>query len=304
MARDPATEADAALMAQLSERGMDVTARQLRRWRLHGVIPSPVRVAGGRGRGLRSIAYPTGTVDRAAGVGALIEAGRSFQEVVLELLWDGEDLPMPTVRSALERLVLDAFAEVYRRQPDMADAEDAGNIHARTMLPGLTRTDRGREWIGRAQTYGARSNSVLETALASILSMFLGVIDNRGANTEAMAQVFGFPHKLADDAIDIMGITTAPEVLRLLSTATLGQIREATLLAHDYYTLTGYLHAHSTVPLVVPAFADEIDQSAVQRGITIIHAVIIEYWLPDFAESVRTGAEEVRTTGELGIIDS
>jgi hypothetical protein len=98
-----------ALIEDLAARGLQVTGKQIDRWRLERVIPAPSIVGGGRARGVRRITAP-GSADQIVALVRLLTESRSINVAAVSLWLDGFDVPVDRVREALHTFAPDPSA--------------------------------------------------------------------------------------------------------------------------------------------------------------------------------------------------
>jgi hypothetical protein len=109
------------LIQELKDRGSDVTAAQLERWRRSGVVPGNLRQAKGRGKGSISELHP-GTVDYVEALSAAAARGRDTHRTVLTLFMAGALQPQTDgVAETLVRTYENAVRRAFRWQIDQGN---------------------------------------------------------------------------------------------------------------------------------------------------------------------------------------
>lgn len=99
MPRGTPSQADLALIAEVAAHGFDVSAYQLERWRIAGLLANPTRVWLGRGRGSVSI-YPPEALQSALFLAEHGGQGRSRHRAALGLFVSGLPVREDAVRDA------------------------------------------------------------------------------------------------------------------------------------------------------------------------------------------------------------
>ncbi len=103
--------------------GHEASPEQLARWHRHGLLPKPMQVPLGRGRGTRSV-YPTGTGEQLLALCRIHLDGREkrLDYVAWRLWWDGYEVSMVPVRRLLGRVA----EQVDRDVRDLGDPDGGG----------------------------------------------------------------------------------------------------------------------------------------------------------------------------------
>jgi hypothetical protein len=124
------TGADVALIAYARASGRQVTARQLKRWRILGLLPPRTVRGRGRARGVEGRDKPWVRYQLIAVLDAL-DTKRSADEVILRLWYDGWDINTRRVREIAEQRVLaerERYAELSARAAAVLTAVTAFDI--------------------------------------------------------------------------------------------------------------------------------------------------------------------------------
>lgn len=165
------SQADRDLIAKAALVGVKISARQLKRWRAAGLLPSPARKGLGRGLGSRSL-YPPGALDRAIALARLPRRARTPGAATLSLFALGAPVDEAGLRQAHSQWMAGMEARLLRgaRSRDQFDlAEEA----AKRMLGPFVRTRLGRQYLGRLRHRDAPSRVVLLSALTAITSLMV-----------------------------------------------------------------------------------------------------------------------------------
>lgn len=273
------TQADGELRAALGERGVTVTATQLKRWRRAGLLPSPIRVAAGRGQGRRSTHYPPGTVDHAAAVATVVTTMRvPLDHAAAVLFWGGVDVPFDQIiasyKNIFDRIESELAAEPIR--------EDAADKVAQKIIRRAPRTTIGPSYIARNNVHGARQTSTFGTAIAAAASALFadGSVDQIAA--DAITQIADAPPVNAD-ALDRqlqkLNVASLRSRVDLLTLKMLVHTRN--MVADTEATPTQHPHDAATTTAVAPLLhqAESVDYLGSAMGllaITLIQAELID----------------------------
>lgn len=273
------TQADSELRAALSKRGVTVTATQLKRWRQAGLIPSPIRVAAGRGQGRRSTHYPPGTVDLAAAVATVVTTMRMpLDHAAAILFWGGVDVPFDRIITAYKNI----FDRIELELAGKSDRKDAADKIAQNMIRRAPRTKIGPSYIARNNVHGARQTSAFGTAITAAASALFadGSVDQIAA--DAITQIAGAPPVNAD-ALDrqlqLLNVTSLRSRLDLLTLEML--IHTRNMVADKEATATQPPQDAATATAVAPLLrqAESVDYLGSAMGnlaITLIQAELID----------------------------
>ena len=225
MASEAMTEADRGLLSALAARGHQVTPSQLKRWRAAGLLPTPERVAGGRGQGRRSTAYPAGTVARAAAVAEIVIDGSvRLRHAATVLFLRGFEVPEKTLTVSYAKFLGELSAFVGGADGDPRDAADRV---AQKMRRRAKRSLLGQTLIARGGTYGARQGSQLDDALvAETAALFTGAEPSSEA-AEAIAQIRGSPQSEHEDVLLALKLANVDNLQQTLLNSTLDSLTEA-----------------------------------------------------------------------------
>lgn len=173
IASHPATpsQADRDLIAEAALVGVKLSARQLKRWRSVGLLPSPARKGLGRGLGSRS-SYPPGTLDHAVALARLPRRARTPGAATLSLFALGCPVDEAGLRQAHSQWVVGMETRL-RRAARSRDQFDLAEEAAKRMLGPFVRTRLGRQYLGRLRHRDAPSRVVLLSALTALTSVMV-----------------------------------------------------------------------------------------------------------------------------------
>lgn len=161
------SRADAELIEQAREHGVNPTPRQLKRWRDEGLLPKPLRSWLGRGRGSVS-EYPVEALPRVVVLASLSRLAREPVQATLLLFaigdWADEVRLKRSHHAWLQQRDHKLAGRVGSRDPlALAEAVTARAYH------GFRRTEMGRQWLvrlnGRDESAGAILQSVMTTVV-------------------------------------------------------------------------------------------------------------------------------------------
>ena len=277
------SEADRDLIAELAKRGLSVTARQLRRWRDEGRIPSPIQVSKGRGYGRRSVRYPAETADQAAAVAAIIGRGVKLRHVVLALFVERQPVTLDQVRAAYRS----QFDELERGIPDADDPDDRPDLLAQQLASQASTNPLGRSWSRRTPGRGEKHLRELEDGVSALMSVAFGTVSGEDLNTKAIANMVGLPEEDAEN-LRSMPVTSFSAQRNLIDTLTDEEWITLRDTAHDVSEL---LIRKSTDPDAIhthPGFADVGNDDIVSRALMLLHIAELINQEPDFFDVVRS----------------
>lgn len=273
------TQADSELRAALSERGVTVSADQLKRWRHAGLLPSPIRVAAGRGQGRRSTNYPSGTVELAAAVATVVTTMRvPLDYAAAVLFWTGVDVPFDRIITAYKN-IFDRIESELAGEPDRGDAADK---IAQKIIRRAPRTTIGRSYIARNNVHGARQASTFGTAIPAIASAVFadGSVDQIAA--DAITQIAGAPQVNAD-ALDrqlqILNVTSLRSRVDLLTLDMLVDTRN--MVANSDAMATLRLHDAATASAISPLLRQAESFDCLGGAIGLLTAALLQGGLID-----------------------
>jgi len=235
------TQADSALRAALGERGVTVTDTQLKRWRHAGLLPSPIRVAAGRGQGRRSTHYPPGTVDLAAAVAKVVIDDRvSLRHAPAVLFARGFAVAEKTLKVSYATILGELAAVVDRVDGDPRDAVDKVAQQARRRAK---RSLLGRTLISRDGTYGGRQNSQLDDALAAgYAAVFTGVEPSADA-AKAINRIYGSPQSEENDPFRAAAVISVARLQDTLHHSTFDSLVTARQIFGETLDLFARVHS-------------------------------------------------------------
>jgi len=169
----PATQA---LIDAARERGIDVSARQVERWRQHGLLRAPERAWLGRGKG--SVSYsPAGAVNEVIAVHEVVGRYRSLDEATLMLFADGHPVGDDAVRRAYTRRYQALIDDI--RASDSEVALDNATAAARRLMPALLRDPRGRAMRRRLRGRERSADASLESSVIGLLHILIAGLPPR-----------------------------------------------------------------------------------------------------------------------------
>ncbi len=134
--------------------GYEISAAQLRRWHLAGLLPRPEQEHLSRGRGTRSI-YPAGTGEQLVALCEL-HLGRGekrLDRVAWRLWWRGHDVSMEQVRIFLEKVA----AELDRLMEQLVDPEGGLSESAQDQVDAAAKMRLSKPLSGARKRVGAKS---------------------------------------------------------------------------------------------------------------------------------------------------
>ncbi len=97
----------AALIAEAARHGFAVTGKQIDRWRLDRLLPTPGKTSAGRGRGVQR-PTPEGSVAQLVRLCQLLAQDRSLHRAAFRLWIEDYAVPLDRLRTSLAHLVPDA----------------------------------------------------------------------------------------------------------------------------------------------------------------------------------------------------
>jgi hypothetical protein len=277
------SQADHRLIAELAALGIQVTPRQLERWRQHGLIAT-VRHGCGRGSGSQSH-YPDGTVALVTELVALLSRRRNFNDAVLVLFRRGHPLSTAVVRCAFVDYFTAAQKE-FARMSSRADEPDA-----------LVQVRRSKE--GRALLRRLRQAGIAEAELFAIVGA-LAIGGDDGANSVVeLLEAGGFMRMAAelldDDTMQALrelfhgfGLAAMTSAIVGAEDADLERMRDAAAVIVPFIANFIALLAFSHQERNVPGFGQNRDEElqaaqfvpfllfAQQRGVDIASAAELE----------------------------
>jgi hypothetical protein len=210
MARSMPGEADRQLIMYAARQGVDVTARNLERWRESGLLAPNARRALGRGRGSTSVPPPGGG-DLVVWLAKNARRGRRPSDLALQAFAGGLAVPENIVRASFARAIAAIRLPGEANMAPGADPDDAADAAVAiglrlTMVPSrVKRIDRGLAKLGinwsppqlaaidpGHSDLRLDSSSFLHTAVRVILGGGAGIdMATIGALARAMAPVGG-----------------------------------------------------------------------------------------------------------------
>ena len=232
MGSRPVYGADRAVIEECRARGLEITARQLERWR--SLLPERIVEHEEGLRGSRS-ANPPGYVDQVVAIAEALKSGIPLREVPLALFLQG----FPVELEVLQAAYLDILARL-RREVDTFNAKagtvgsepfDQVDAIAAHMAARARRSTTGRRWEARARK-AIRQRKIeadsVQTLLSGVLSAaFIGPFAGTPATPEGIAEVlevFGLndgqdPQQVADH----LATMSLDAIAQAVATATMDQ---------------------------------------------------------------------------------
>lgn len=177
------SRADQELMARAALAGGGVTPRQLKRWRLAGLVPSPTRKGLGRGRGSCS-SYPPGTLERVVALAKLPRRSRAAAPATLSLFALGfpvDEVILRRAHAEWTARTLEKVARAAQSRDPLSLAEAA----AKSLLRPFARTGPGRQYLRRLRGRAESPRSVLLSAMTALTSV---VISGVPSSSEAFGE--------------------------------------------------------------------------------------------------------------------
>jgi DNA polymerase-3 subunit epsilon len=141
------------LLAAAAAHHVDVTARQLKRWRTAGLVQQPTRRYGAGRAGSQSV-YPAEAVEQLVLVARTLEGDRNLTHALINLWWDGHWVEPTALRRTLAGVFEEMAADIERLLTQSADPLDAAEAlvddlkqsHHPDPLFSLMRRRLGRNW--------------------------------------------------------------------------------------------------------------------------------------------------------------
>ncbi len=224
MAGDAETAADRDLQRQLRELGLTAGARQFKRWREAHLLATPVRRAGGRGKGRASVGYPPEAVRQAVVNSESLQAGLPLRYIALILFYRD----MPVSEEALRRAYNAVLDDLEAMLPPDEDRADATDKLAQTLRRRAKRSPLARRWIARSSSYGARAASPVEDTLTLLTGRMFGGDDASEQTESAATEVLGVPHHLAPEFHEVLAnLLSLSELRQVARSATYTQLQTA-----------------------------------------------------------------------------
>lgn len=226
-ASDAATRADRQLLDDLARRGVYVTARQLRRWRAAGVLAPPIRVAGGRGHGRVSVAYPPEAIEQATAIAELVARGVTLDQMPIALFLRGVPVAETALRGALlgslttgpapDPMSGDEDGEEGEDEEEWADRADAMAQHLRRRA---RRHPVGRHWSARSRGHGERPGPVLQDLLTALTTPTIAELPPSDAARSTTAHVLGLSPDETDAFISTLSRLSITRLRHVAQTTT------------------------------------------------------------------------------------
>ena len=218
---DRGTAADRQLLDQLAARGLQVTARQLKRWRDAGLLSSPVQQSAGRGRGRPSVGYPPAAVDQATAIVDLLGRRVPLDEMGMAMFLRAAPVSETAVRRAVLAMLSATGTEA---EEDPADQADELVAH---LLRRARRSAPLQYWSRRARGYGERVGVVLGDMLTAVAHRFLAETQPSPEAQAATAHILGTTQPQTQHIIEVIGQLT-PDTMRVTAeTVTLPELQQA-----------------------------------------------------------------------------
>ena len=235
------SRADQELIGESALAGAAVSPRQLKRWRLTGLVPSPTRQGLGRGRGSCS-SYPPGTVELVVALAKLPRRSRAVAPATLSLFALGLSVDEAALRHAHSEWAARTL-EKMQRAARSRDPLDLAEAAAKRTLRPFTRTGLGRQYLRRLRGRDEPARAVLLSAVTALTSVVISGVPSSpeafGEYLDAMGasqalEAAGVPRDqaahafLADaGATEALGALSLGSLSAVYSTAPLGELAEA-----------------------------------------------------------------------------
>ena len=193
------TRANRDLIEELAQRGVVVSATQLKRWRNAHLIPSPVQQSAGRGRGRQSVSYPVGAVERTLAVARVMHGPPRVRitEVSLWLFAMGGDIDPAQLRADFGK----EHMKYLKRVPTFGD-EPSIDAFAENLVAHFSRHPLGKAVMRTAQLGAVRRASDAGKAAYSIVYQLFGERPTK-SGMRAIARALGVTDRDLQD--EIMG---------------------------------------------------------------------------------------------------
>jgi len=218
---DRGTAADRQLLDQLAARGLQVTARQLKRWRDAGLLSSPVQQSAGRGRGRPSVGYPPAAVDQATAIVDLLGRRVPLDEMGMAMFLRAAPVSETAVRRAVLAMLSATGTEA---EEDPADQADELVAH---LLRRARRSAPLQYWSRRARGYGERVGVVLGDMLTAVAHRFLAETQPSPEAQAVTAHTLGTTQPQTQHIIDVIGQLTLDTMRVTAETVTLPELQQA-----------------------------------------------------------------------------
>ena len=270
--RGQTTEADRQLIGEVrTVTGRALTASQLKRWRAAGLLPSPKRLAAGRGAGRRSTHYPEGTAALAVAVAEVVIDRRTpLRHAAAAVFRRGFDLSEQTVKAAYTAILDDFEAPVRNAAGNRADAADNLGLQ---MVRRAKRSTLGQTYIARGGTYGARRNSQLADALtAGTAGLFAGTPPSEEA-AESIKMIYGAPQLEPQDIAHTLNVGNTTNLQNTLHKSTVASLSQAREVLNETMALFGRVHEAQTQTgemALFPGIGDLTLMGEVERSVAIL----------------------------------
>jgi hypothetical protein len=158
---------EAELLARVKREGCKVTPRQLKRYRLAGLLHRPAQVHVPGKRGSQS-SYPTAALPQLRAICRLRERERRLDELGFWLWWEGHWVDGATITRILSDLCSSQFRDLRRFAAEHADSIEAGEALAAQATSSKSPVTRAlRRRIGR-------NEDDFESALVALFALSLG----------------------------------------------------------------------------------------------------------------------------------
>lgn len=230
------TAADAELIADLAQQGVEVTPSQLKRWRAAKLLPTPRRTARGRGPGRTSDSYPPGTTPWARAIAEIVGSGTRLTLVPVALFVRGFDIEDADQLRRSYQVLLDELALPV---DEGEEPEDAADHVAQHLLRRTKRHPMGRAWRQRSGHSGARHDSPLLDTLAGLTALFFTDTTPTHDAASAMAQAFGASENL--EVVSQLGKFNVAVLRAFIQDAALDDLLKARHFYSEFLSLAARL---------------------------------------------------------------
>ncbi len=186
--RPPPSPADQALADAATARGVNITARQVERWRQHGWLPQRTRHGLGRGKGSISDPDPPQALGQAMAIRQLLRTREKAEYIPAALFNLGFDLDEQVVKSSYQVLLADALTAVRKESEksrrDWNHAADEADAAAQALSRRKGSSTR-RLWSRRLAEAGRRTKLV-EAVSAMLTTVYAGEQPSREGLSEML----------------------------------------------------------------------------------------------------------------------
>jgi hypothetical protein len=223
----PVYSADRGVIEECRARGLEVSARQLERWRT--LLPD--RIVEHEGfRGSRSV-NPPGYVDQVIAIAETLKSGIPLREVPLALFFSGFSVRLEVLRAAYLDILtrLQREVERFNARAGVSTSEPVDQIDAMAvdMAARVRRSTTGRRWEARARQAIQQRKVEADSVQALLSGVFSAALIGPFAGTPATAEGIS-------EVLEVFGLNGGQDPQQLadhLATVTLAAIAQAVATA-------------------------------------------------------------------------